>query len=951
MKPTFVRALCLLVFAGTAHAQLVTTNDDSAARIPAAVAPMPLSTGVGNGFGGQIGTGVSFAWDTDVLGNVSLDVLGGACQGTTGNLDTAVIYLDTDRLTGFASTTGFNDTSDRFRAAVSGNGTTSGTADLTFAPTITADYAIAFFNPDTGSGRVPEAHLYQLVNGGAHTFVATLTAGQVGVMGCAALRIEGFTLSDIGLSQGQLFRWVATVLNASNAFRGNEFHGSTYGGANIGAASFTMAMDDYNVFTSVGRVLINEVDSDTTGTDTEEFIELFGPAGVRLDGTVLTLFNGSGDTSYAAIDLDGGVTDGTGYYVVGSAGVPNVDNTAFTSDSLQNGADAVGFYLADASDFPNGTAVTATDLVDAIVYDTNDADDVELVGTLLLGGGPQVNEADGVDKDTDSNSRCPNGTGAYRTTSNVVPVLASPGAPNVCPVCGNSAIEFGEDCDDGAANGTAGSCCLMGCAFRPADEVCGTASGDCDLDDTCDGAGTCVANVEPSTTECRASGGDCDVAESCNGTDPTCPVDAVEPSTTECRASAGVCDVAESCTGSDADCPTDVLVASTVECRVSTGLCDPAESCTGTDAACPADVLSPAASDCRVAAGDCDIAETCDGVTGSCPADALEPNTTECRGAAGVCDIAESCTGSDVACPTDMLAADGTACENALVCDGAETCMSGTCTAGTALDCDDSDLCTNDSCGEPGGCDNAAIAGCCNVDGDCDDSDICTVDVCSGPGGTCSASPITDCCIADADCDDGNDCTTDACDLGTNRCMRTPVAGCCAVDADCDDSNACTTDTCNAVTGECGNASVDGCCLADGDCDDSNTCTMDTCDLSSNSCDNDAIAGCCTTDADCDDGDECTTDTCNVATAACTNEAIDGCGMDAGVDAGDLDAGADAAMSDGGGADSATSDAGADAGTGTSGGGCGCTIPGQSPAPGLLTMLIFALALRRRRAA
>lgn len=976
-------ALCLVFFATTAQAQLFTTGDDSAARAPAATPPLPLSAGVGNGFGGQIGTGVSFAWDTDVLGNVSLDVLGGACQGSTGNPDTAVIYLDTDRLTGFASTTGFTDTSDRFRAAVSGNGTTSGTADLTFAPTITADYAIAFFNPNTGSGRVPEAHLYQLVNGGAHVLVATLTAGQVGAMGCAALRIEGFTLADIGLSQGDLFRWTATVINASNAFRGNEFHGSTYGGANIGSAPFAMAMGDFNVFTSVGRVIINEVDADTPSTDTDEFIELFGPAGVRLDGTVLTLFNGSSDTSYDAIDLDGGVTDSMGYYVLGSATVPNVDNASFTTNSLQNGADGVGFYLADAGDFPSGSAVTATDLVDAFVYDTNDADDAGLLGVLLLGGEPQVNEDAGTDKDTDSNSRCPNGTGEYRTTSNVVPVLASPGAPNECPVCGNGTTEFGEDCDDGVDNGTASSCCLMGCSFRAADEVCGAASGACDLDDTCDGAGTCVANVEPATTECRASAGDCDVAENCNGTDPTCPSDAFEPSTVECRASAGMCDIAESCTGSDADCPADAFEAATVECRASTGLCDPAEMCTGADAACPIDMLAGAATVCRAAAGDCDIAETCDGVSGGCPADALEPNTTECRGVAGMCDVAESCTGSDAdcpvdgfvastvecraaagpcdvaesctgvgaACPTDMVAVDGTACENALVCDGAETCTAGVCTAGTALDCADTDLCTMDSCGEPGGCDNAPIAGCCNVDGDCDDADICTADVCSGPGGTCSASPITDCCVADTDCDDGNDCTTDACDLSTNRCMRTPVAGCCSTDADCDDTNACTTDTCNVATGECGNASIDGCCLADGDCDDSNTCTMDTCDLSSNTCDNDAIAGCCTMDSDCDDGDECTTDTCDVGTAACSNEMIDGCGADAGVDAGDdMDAGTDSSIPDGGGADSATGDSGTDAGPSDSGGGgCGCTMPGESPAPGFLTMLIFALALRRRR--
>jgi hypothetical protein len=40
----------------------------------------------------------------------------------------------------------------------------------------------------------------------------------------------------------------------------------------------------------------------------------------------------------------------------------------FADNLLQNGADAVALYAANATDFPNGTSVTTTNLRDAIVY-------------------------------------------------------------------------------------------------------------------------------------------------------------------------------------------------------------------------------------------------------------------------------------------------------------------------------------------------------------------------------------------------------------------------------------------------------------------------------------------------------------------------------------------------------------------------------------------------------
>ena len=62
---------------------------------------------------------------------------------------------------------------------------------------------------------------------------------------------------------------------------------------------------------------------------------------------------------------------------------------------LQQGADAVGLYKNPTTDFSVATPATNVDLVDALVYDTADADDAGLLATLTPGQ-PQVDEnADG----------------------------------------------------------------------------------------------------------------------------------------------------------------------------------------------------------------------------------------------------------------------------------------------------------------------------------------------------------------------------------------------------------------------------------------------------------------------------------------------------------------------------------------------------------------------------
>ncbi len=263
--------------------------------------------------------------------------------------------------------------------------------------------------------------------------------------------------------------WAAVVdlialIEEENPPSGTEFH---YGPPTVGpdgdfvpghavfcptgweVAEFTLGVDDTPGATNLcpaPNLFINEVDADTPGSDMEEFVEIFdgGAGGRPLDGLVVVFYNGSGDTSYAAFDLDGFTTDGAGFFVLGNAAVS--PDLVFAGNGLQNGADAVALYVGNDTDFPNGTAVTTVNLVDALVYDTDDADDAGLL-VLLNAGQPQVDEDGAGDKDNDSNQRCPNGFGGQRNTDAYVQAAPTPGALNGCPP-----LEIFEIQTDGAAS-------------------------------------------------------------------------------------------------------------------------------------------------------------------------------------------------------------------------------------------------------------------------------------------------------------------------------------------------------------------------------------------------------------------------------------------------------------------------------------------------------------------
>ena len=234
-----------------------------------------------------------------------------------------------------------------------------------------------------------------------------------------------------------------------------------------------------------------------------------------------------------------------------------------------------------------------------------------------------------------------------------------------------------------------------------------------------------------------------------------------------------------------------------------------------------------------------------------CAAEPEPPILCELAG----CNDGNPCT-ADTCVPTSGCqhapAASGT-CSDGNVCTTGDTCKAGACAAGTALDCNDKNPCTNDTCDPQKGCAYVANTS------ECDDGNGCTEsDRCKG-GGCAAGSPKL--------CDDLNPCTNTGCDAG--KCTIQMADG-----APCNDKDACT-------SGDiCGN----GNCISDPiSCDDGNVCSADSCDsvkgcvhaANTASCDDSdyctkgdvCTSGACVGKAvDCDDGIGCTIDSCNPAT-------------------------------------------------------------------------------------
>ena len=152
-----------------------------------------------------------------------------------------------------------------------------------------------------------------------------------------------------------------------------------------------------------------------------------------------------------------------------------------------------------------------------------------------------------------------------------------------------------------------------------------------------------------------------------------------------------------------------------------------------------------------------------------------------------------------------VFAANIAPCTDDTVCTVGDICQDKSCISGAPLVCNDSNLCTDDICDPIAGCVFTANSA------PCDDNDLCTpFDQCLN--NVCVGSGLIDCddlnlctddsclpdvgCVNDANtlpCDDNSECTT------ADACVDKQCAG--GPDLDCDDLNDCTTDDCDPDTG------------------------------------------------------------------------------------------------------------------------------------------------------
>jgi|GEM_PF-2725344 len=321
-------------------------------------------------------------------------------------------------------------------------------------------------------------------------------------------------------------------------------------------------------------------------------------------------------------------------------------------------------------------------------------------------------------------------------------------------------------------------------------------------------------------------------------------------------ATATVCDDGDPCTKDTCD-PTKGCM---FDAPGADGLtCSDGNACTVGDA-CGKGACLPGA------ATSCDDGNVC--TKDAClPASGCTVTTVELHHS--VCDDSNKCSGSSLASGASPPLHD--------------YCEVGVCKAGIAVDCDDNDPCTKDSCDPKKGCVYAVTP-----NAPCDDGEVCTETSSCDKTGQCVAGKKKD-------CDDKSSCTIDDCKTGKGCVHAAQNEG-----KACDDNNVCTGKSACAkgkcvgsddkvckVTKQCQTWICDpvkGCIfgLAQGSgCTDNSVCTvLDLCDKGV------CIPGKKKT---CDDKNPCTNDSCNAKTG-CVNANADGKVCDDGKDCTTVDA-------------------------------------------------------------
>jgi hypothetical protein len=214
------------------------------------------------------------------------------------------------------------------------------------------------------------------------------------------------------------------------------------------------------------------------------------------------------------------------------------------------------------------------------------------------------------------------------------------------PVCGDGALDAGEDCDDG--NTTPGDCCAADCTFESTGSSCGD-PGDtaCDNPDSCDGAGVCATNFEPVDTSCGDQGVECRVDDACDGAG-ACTDNGFETNGTACGdSSSDQCDNADSCLAGACEANFEAPGTACEDglfCNENE-TCDGSGLCSGGGALDCSDGVSCTDDACNEATDGCDNVPN----DANCSDDSLFCNGTE------FCDAALDCSSTGDPCPAGEI--------------------------------------------------------------------------------------------------------------------------------------------------------------------------------------------------------------------------------------------------------------------------------------------------------
>ena len=474
-------------------------------------------------------------------------------------------------------------------------------------------------------------------------------------------------------------------------------------------------------------------------------------------------------------------------------------------------------------------------------------------------------------------------------------------------VCGNGTTETGEQCDEGAANGTAGSCCTASCTLVASGAECRAASGQCDVaeqctgssgacpadgfesvgttcgdagtectvQDTCDGAGSCTDNgFESAGTNCGDAGTACIVQDTCDGSG-ACTDNGFESAGTSCNGVAGECEVQDTCNGSGS-CSDNGFASSGTSCNGVAGDCEVQDTCDGSGS-CSDNGFQSAGTSCGDAGTACIVQDTCDG-SGSCTDNGFASSGTSCNGVAGECEVQDTCDGSGSCSDNGFESAGsncgdgGTACIVQDTCDGAGTCTdngfesAGTSCNGVAGECEVQDTCDGSgSCSDNGfesvGTSCNGVAGECEVQDTCDGSGSCSDNGFESVGTSCNGV-AGDCEVQDT-CDGSGSCSDNGFASSGTSCNG--VAGECEVQDTCDGSGSCSDNGFASAGSNCGDAGT--ACIVQDTCDGSGTCTDNGFESAGTTCG--GAPGECSVQDTCDGSGACTDNGHKAAGAPC----------------------------------------------------------------------------------